>query len=252
MSTYGTTTPLGDVAQSTSAGTQVADRDEASGNEVAQKVSEVSADAKDHAKDLMETAAEQAKSVTSEVRDKAGDLVSQTRSAVSDEVGNQAGRFATSIDDYAQQLITMASRADNPDDAIAQFVRQAGDRMQGVARRLQQGGPEAMLADVKRFARQRPGLFVLGAVGAGFVAGRLLRNVDKQAIADAAKGEDTSPVSTTGRIDLTATTPSSMSAPGASPMTGAMATAASSPATAPMTTPLPTGSGGDPLGYGNV
>ena len=243
MSSYGTTTPLGDVAQSTSTGTTstgttVAEREEASGNEVAQKVSEVSSDAKDHAKDLLESAADQAKSVTAEVKDHASDLVSQTRSVVSDEVGNQTGRVATSIDGYARQLITMASRADDPDDAVAQFVREAGDRMQAMARRLQQGGPDVLLADVKRFARRRPGLFIMGAVGAGFVAGRLLRNVDKQAIADAAKGEDTHTPSQVGSIDLT----------GTSPMTTAMA----APMTAPMTAPLPTGAGGDPLGYGDV
>lgn len=190
MSTYETASPPGHVAQSTGLGTQVAERADAGAEDPTQRAREVSADAKDHAQHLLESAADQAKAVTSDMKEHAHDLVGQTRAVVTEEVDTQAVRIASSIDAYAQQLITLASRADDPDDAVAMLMRQAGDRMQAVARRIQARGPEGLLADVKRFARRRPGLFVFGAVGAGFVAGRLLRNVDRQALTDAVKGED--------------------------------------------------------------
>ena len=59
--------------------------------------------------------------------------------------------------------------------------------MQRLADSLENRRPEELLDDVKRFARQRPGVFVLGALGAGFLAGRVLRNVDTSSIAEAAK-----------------------------------------------------------------
>ena len=45
---------------------------------------------------------------------------------------------------------------------------------------------------LKRFARNRPGTFLLGGVGAGFAVGRLLRHADLKEIGHAAKpvGDD--------------------------------------------------------------
>jgi hypothetical protein len=188
MSTYGTTTPETEAASSTTFGTEVADREDEPGSEVAQQVRDVTAEAKDHAKDVVSTAADEAKSVTSEVKEHARDLLGQTRARVNDELGSQVGRFAGSIDNYATQLQTMAARADDPDDTVPQLVRQASVRMQTMASRMQARGPEMMLEDLKRFARRRPGVFVFGALGAGFVVGRFIRNVDRQAISDAVKG----------------------------------------------------------------
>jgi len=49
------------------------------------------------------------------------------------------------------------------------------------------GGIDQSLADVKRFARRRPGMFLAGAMGAGFLMGRLLRSTDMHSVMDAAK-----------------------------------------------------------------
>jgi hypothetical protein len=40
---------------------------------------------------------------------------------------------------------------------------------------MEQGGPQGVLDDVSRFARRRPGMFLAGAAGIGFVVGRLVR-----------------------------------------------------------------------------
>jgi hypothetical protein len=40
---------------------------------------------------------------------------------------------------------------------------------------------------VKQFAREHPGMFLLGAFSIGIVAGRTLRNADTHALAEAAK-----------------------------------------------------------------
>jgi len=57
---------------------------------------------------------------------------------------------------------------------LVNYLNDAQDRLGGLADRFEQG-PQAVLGDVRRFARQRP-LAFLGICGAlGFVAGRLVR-----------------------------------------------------------------------------
>ena len=74
------------------------------------------------------------------------------------------------------------------------------DQVDRGARRLSEGDLDTALDDVKRFARNRPGTFLLGAVGAGFAVGRLLRHADLKEIGHAAKpaGDDGSPDDLTG------------------------------------------------------
>ena len=42
--------------------------------------------------------------------------------------------------------------------------------------RLEDRGIEGVVDDVSRFARRRPGVFLLAAAGAGFVVGRFVRS----------------------------------------------------------------------------
>jgi hypothetical protein len=59
--------------------------------------------------------------------------------------------------------------------AAGDYARQAGDKVNQLAGRLEQGGFDGLVDDVRRFARQRPGLFLVGAAAAGFAAGRMIR-----------------------------------------------------------------------------
>ena len=66
-----------------------------------------------------------------------------------------------------------------------------------LASRMEQGGAQGVVDDVTRFARRRPGAFLAGAAGVGFVVGRLVRagaasqrerrTVDQRRDADAAE-----------------------------------------------------------------
>ena len=70
---------------------------------------------------------------------------------------------------------------------MADLTQQAASSVHRMAQTLDEKGPSGVVADVKTFARKRPGLFVLGALGAGVVAGRLIRSLDIGAVAEAAK-----------------------------------------------------------------
>ena len=49
-------------------------------------------------------------------------------------------------------------------------------RWSSFASRLEDRGIEGVVDDVARFARRRPGVFLLAAAGAGFVVGRFVRS----------------------------------------------------------------------------
>jgi hypothetical protein len=57
------------------------------------------------------------------------------------------------------------------------LVRQAADRASSVASWLETRQPGDLLTEVQRFARNRPGTFLLLAAGAGVLAGRLTRGL---------------------------------------------------------------------------
>jgi hypothetical protein len=58
---------------------------------------------------------------------------------------------------------------------LAGYVEDARSRVTSLADRLESGGAAGLVEDVTAFARRRPGMFVAGAVVAGFLLGRLVR-----------------------------------------------------------------------------
>jgi hypothetical protein len=64
---------------------------------------------------------------------------------------------------------------------LPRYLDDVQEHVRGWASRLEQRGPQGVMDDMSRFARRRPGLFLAGAVGAGFVAGRLVRASSGQA-----------------------------------------------------------------------
>ncbi len=133
------------------------------------------------------TAKEQARAVASDATDQARQLVDTSRQRLREQAGEQATRAASSLRDLGDQLQQVASGRAPTEGPVVDLARQAADGVQRVADALDRKRPEELLDDVKRFARQRPGTFVLGALGAGFLAGRLLRTVDTSALAAAAR-----------------------------------------------------------------
>ena len=79
-----------------------------------------------------------------------------------------------------------ALRGKAPEGAAADLIRQATDRTQQMAQSLERD-PDELLDDLRRFARRRPGVFLAGAVGLGFLTGRFLRAINTSSLVDAAK-----------------------------------------------------------------
>lgn len=122
------------------------------------------------------TAKEEVANVAAEVKTNARDLMAQAKSDFSEQAGTQQQKVAQGIRSVSDELHAMVSSAEEPGMAT-DLVRQAAERASSVASWLEGRDPSALMADVKGYARRKPGTFLLLAAGAGILAGRLTRSL---------------------------------------------------------------------------
>ncbi|CAH0134828.1 MULTISPECIES: hypothetical protein [unclassified Arthrobacter] len=162
---------------------------------------EEAADVKRHATDAAQNVAETAKTeavhVAAEVKTNARDLLHQAKSDLTEQAGTQQQKVAEGLRAVAGELHSMAAASEQPGVAT-DVVRQAAERSAAVASWLDDRDPGSLLTEVKTFARQRPGTFLLLAAGAGVLAGRLSRSLS--AGAPETTGTTATGTSAAGRI----------------------------------------------------
>lgn len=177
MSTIGSTTTTGNAGSSSTA-------EAAKG-----AASEVAGEATSAASDVKETVKSEVGSVVSDAADRATSLLRTSQQELRTQVEGKAKDLSSTLDDAARQLGSMADSADDPDSPVAQLSRTAAQQLQKQSRRLEEGGIEGLVEDARRFARNRPGAFMLSAVAAGFAFGRLAKHGNLKQVADTAKQE---------------------------------------------------------------
>ena len=153
----------------------------------AERAQTTASTAKDEGKHVAGVAKEQAANVASEAAGQArsvvNDAVSQVGGTVREQTSTQRDRLVSTISTFSDDLSSMA---DQGSPGLANDVaRQVAEKARSLTSQLDGREPQELLEDVRRFARQRPGVFLLGALAAGVVAGRLLRGTG-DAIAGAA------------------------------------------------------------------
>ena len=131
-------------------------------------------------KHAAETVREQASNVTAEAGRQGRDLLRQAQGQLREQAGQQQQRLAGDLRAISDELSSMARQSDQPGVA-ADLARQAAGTTRNVARWLDDRDPGQLLEDVKGFARQRPGVFLALAAGAGLLAGRLTRGLAAEA-----------------------------------------------------------------------
>ena len=125
---------------------------------------------KDQAGEVVGTAKEQATAVVGDTVEQAKSLAGDVRSTLQDQVRTQSER----VTDQLQQLSSQLKEGDTS-GVVGQLLTEAGQRLQSLADRLGNGGPEGLLSDARDYARRNPGSFLLGAAAAGLVTGRLVK-----------------------------------------------------------------------------
>jgi hypothetical protein len=138
------------------------------------KASEAAEQGKQAAGQVAQTAAEQAQEVTQVAAQQARDLVGEARGHLIRQAGEQHRNVVQNLRSLSSELGSMLDGSQQQGTAT-ELVGQARSRVDGVADWLDRREPGQLLDEVRDFARRRPGAFLVGALAAGVVAGRLTR-----------------------------------------------------------------------------
>jgi len=143
--------------------------------------------AKDQAKDVAQTgkqaagevaqtATNAAKDVAGETKERAADLYAQTKSQLGDQVVSQKGALVEGLRSLGDQLAAMTDHVEESGTAV-DVASKARDQARTAAEWLDSHEPNQVVDELRSLGRQQPGRFLLGALLAGVVAGRLTRGV---------------------------------------------------------------------------
>jgi len=158
-------------------------------SDAAQAANEVKSHGRGKAGEVAGTAKSEARSVAADAKNQAADVLGTARSELRTQAADQAKTLSSTLNDVGRQLGDMADGSNEPEAQVAQLARSAADSLAQRAQRIDEGGIDGVVDDVKRFARNRPGAFLLGSVAAGFAIGRLVKHADTETAKEQAKSE---------------------------------------------------------------
>jgi len=159
---------------------------------------EIATSARSATSDIAGTAKEQVSAVASTTQQQVRDLTGQAKDQLRAQAEEQTRRLAQNLRQMSEQLKQMAtdSRSAGP---AQDLVHQAASRGLRTADFLESRGPAGVVGEMQRFARRRPGLFLLSAAAAGAVIGRMTRAAKAASNSgDAGSGDYQSATPTTG------------------------------------------------------
>lgn len=160
--TSGTTTGM-----TTGSTTGTTDKAKETASTAAAQGQHVAGTAKDEALNVASTAAEHARTVASDTKQ-------QVAAQMSDQATTQRDKLSQTLRTFGDDLQQMVEQG--PDQGLARdLAREVSDRARAMGSHLEGREPGQLLDDARDFARRRPGTFLLGALAAGVVAGRLFR-----------------------------------------------------------------------------
>jgi hypothetical protein len=143
-------------------------------SDVKDQAQQAAGTASEEGKRVVGVAQEEVKNVTAEAQNQLRGLLDQATTQVDEQSRAQKSRLAETVRTFGDDLHGMTSQDDDGGVAV-QVVRQVAEQAHGLASHLDDREPSELLEDVRSFARRRPGTFLLGALAAGVVVGRLAR-----------------------------------------------------------------------------
>ena len=139
------------------------------------EVSDVAASAAEGVRDVVDEASAQAKAVATQARQQLDRMVSQGRDEFRVQAEQRGSQAAGQLRTLSQQLTALAEGRPESAGPLVGYLEDVQGQIRRLTSRLEQGGPQGLVDDVSSFARRRPGVFLAAALGAGFVAGRVVR-----------------------------------------------------------------------------
>lgn len=139
----------------------------------------VAGTAKEQTRQVTETAKAEAAGVAGTAAEQARTVLDEVTADVTAKADEQAGRLGERLRELSKQLQSMAAGSDEQGLATS-AVRSLGEQSERLADKLSSDGTAGVVGDVRRYARNNPGSFLLGAAVAGLAAGRLTRGAKDQ------------------------------------------------------------------------
>ena len=150
--------------------------------------------AADEGRHVAGVAGEEARKVASEAKSQVSNLVSEATSQVAEQSRTQRDRIVDTLRTFGDDLEEMATQGNG--GMAANLAHEGSARARTLASRLDGREPRDLLDDMRSFARRKPGTFLLGALAAGVVAGRLTRGAKDGASAHTHRPEAGTEVAT--------------------------------------------------------
>jgi gas vesicle protein len=144
--------------------------------DIKERAGEALGAAKEGVGEVGEQVTDSVREVAAETGRQARDLLGEARSQMTQQAGEQHHKLVTSLRALADEMASMSQQSGQSGIAT-EFVTQAGDRVRSVADWLSDKQPGDVVAELRRFGRNRPGTFLVGAMLGGVVAGRMTRAV---------------------------------------------------------------------------
>jgi hypothetical protein len=149
--------------------------DESATGQVKEAGSEVAQRAAESVGQVAESVKEQAAAVGQEVAAQSQEFFNRAKDQLRQQGEDQARQAAAGLRRLSEQSSALAEGRVEASGPLGDYARQASERIDGFASRLERRGAQGLFEDLEDFARRRPALFLVGAVGAGFGVGRLVR-----------------------------------------------------------------------------
>lgn len=148
-----------------------------------QEAADLKDTAAEQAKDVLGTAKDEASTVLGEAKVQAKDLYAQSQQELKDQADTQQQRIAVGLRSIGDELGSMAAQSTGGGVA-RDLVEQVSTRLSAAASWLGDRDASSVLNEVKRYARRKPGTFILAAAITGIVVGRLTRALAANAAED--------------------------------------------------------------------
>jgi hypothetical protein len=102
-------------------------------------------------------------------------LTDDARNQASQQASNATDKLSTTVRGLASQARDLGQGKGDANSALAGLVQQLADKGEQLADHISAQGPGGLVQDLRSFAARKPGTFLLGALAAGVVTGRLVK-----------------------------------------------------------------------------
>jgi ElaB/YqjD/DUF883 family membrane-anchored ribosome-binding protein len=146
-------------------------------------------EAREEIRHQAERAGSQAESLKEEAKARAGRLLDDTKERARSAIDERKEGLARDVGDFAHALRASASDLqDHRKGYVAQYVEQAASSVEQIADTLHRQDLQDLVRHTEDFARRQPGLFIGGAVVAGFALARFLKSSAERRVAEEGEG----------------------------------------------------------------